>query len=142
MKERTNILIEEFTTLDPESVKPDDNLDIVQNLMKERGCRHALVVQGQKAVGIISQRDVYRALLQDNAGNLLAKDIMQSDLYRVKYTDTIEEVAFAMSDKKIGSAIVENNSGEVYGIFTTTDALNALVEILRGDVISDLSQNG
>jgi predicted transcriptional regulator len=44
-----------------------------------------------------------------------------------------------MSSKKLGSLIVTNSSGDVSGIFTNTDALNALVEVLRGEILeSDL----
>jgi acetoin utilization protein AcuB len=34
--------------------------------------------------------------------------------------------------KKYGSALVEEG-GEITGIFTSTDALNALIEVLRGE---------
>ena len=39
----------------------------------------------------------------------------------------------AMSKQKIGSAVVSDHN-EIVGIFTSTDALNALVEILRGQL--------
>ena len=39
-----------------------------------------------------------------------------------------------MSDAKIGSLIVNDDNEKLVGIFTNTDALNALIEVLRGDV--------
>ena len=36
--------------------------------------------------------------------------------------------------KKIGSAVIVDSNADDIGIFTTTDALNALIEILRGDI--------
>jgi acetoin utilization protein AcuB len=45
-------------------------------------------------------------------------------------SENLGEVALQLSSQKVGSALVLDESGEIYGIFTTTDALNALVEIL------------
>lgn len=124
------ISVEEFTTPDPQFVSPDDNIKHIKSLMKHGGYRHILVAENNKAIGIISERDVYKALL-NNKEKAVAQDIMSKNLYRVQYTENIEEVSFTMSDRKIGSAVVEDEQGDIYGIFTATDALNALVEILR-----------
>jgi CBS domain-containing protein len=42
-------------------------------------------------------------------------------------------VAYRLSKEKKGSAIVLDLEERLYGIFTTTDALNALVEIVLPD---------
>ena len=39
-------------------------------------------------------------------------------------------VAYRLSAEKKGSAIILDENDDLYGIFTTTDALNALVELL------------
>ncbi|KIO47629.1 CBS domain-containing protein, partial [Nitrosospira sp. NpAV] len=44
----------------------------------------------------------------------------------------IEDVILEMAEKKIGSIWVTDEKGELQGIFTVTDALDVLVEILRG----------
>ena len=54
--------------------------------------------------------------------------------YTAQTGSMLEEVAFEMSDRKIGSALIVNNFGELEGIFTSVDGLNALIEIIRGDV--------
>ncbi|MNJ78179.1 CBS domain protein [compost metagenome] len=43
----------------------------------------------------------------------------------------LDEVALLMSENKVGSVIVKDEEGELLGIFTATDALNALIEIVR-----------
>ena len=45
-----------------------------------------------------------------------------------------------MSSKKLGSAIVLDEQGDLAGIFTTTDALNALVEVIRGKLVGTVNQ--
>ena len=49
----------------------------------------------------------------------------------VIHRSSIEALALLMSERKIGSVIVNGEEGEFRGIFTLTDALNALVEISR-----------
>ena len=60
---------------------------------------------------------------------------MKKDPYIVDSTTKLSEVAFYMAKHKYGSALVQEPDGEL-GIFTSTDALNALVEVLRGDILS------
>ena len=60
---------------------------------------------------------------------MTVEDIMNPNLFSVYRNEGLGEVAFQLSSQKVGSALVLDESGEVYGIFTTTDALNALVEI-------------
>lgn len=132
MNKKFDIQVEEFTTPNPASVGPNEPITKIRSIMDDCGFRHILVAENNKAIGIISQRDILQNLLKND--KLLASDIMQKNIYRVQYSQTLENVAFAMSEKKIGSALVEDENGEIYGIFTTTDALNALVEILRDQI--------
>ena len=54
--------------------------------------------------------------------------------YTVLPDTPLDEVVYNMSKQKIGSTIVKSDEDEYIGIFTSTDALNALLEVLRGDV--------
>ena len=69
----------------------------------------------------------------EGADAVTAGDVMAKNPYTVESGTSLEEVVFAMSRQKIGSAVICSR-GDVVGIFTSTDALNALVEILRGQM--------
>ena len=58
---------------------------------------------------------------------------MKKDPYCASPHARISEVAMEMSSNKYGSAIILDNEGGI-GIFTSIDALNALIEIVRGEV--------
>jgi CBS domain-containing protein len=62
-----------------------------------------------------------------------AEDFMTAAPYCVPAGTPLEEVAFEMSAHKFGSVLVTDEDGNVSGIFTSIDALNALVEVLRGE---------
>lgn len=125
------ITVEEYTSVNPFTVNVTDSLDKVKSLMIEKKIRHLPVLENGQPVGMISQRDVNLTNRLDLNLRLQAKDIMTADPYMVTFTATLDDVAFEMSKNKIGSAIVMDENEEVYGIFTSTDALNALIEIMR-----------
>ena len=83
---------------------------------------------------MISSRDLSLIKSLSTDFNLLAKDIMSEDPYCVPWGTSLEDVAFEMSSRKIGSAIVLDKDGCADSIFTSVDGLNALIELVRGDV--------
>ena len=127
--------IEEFTSPIDFTLAPSDKLEEVISKVEGIGYRHYPVLDKGDVVGMLSQRDlaVYQGA---SAGkdNLCVSDVMSEDVLSVIKGSSMEETVFLMSERKVGSAIVTENNGEPYGIFTSIDALNALVEILRGEV--------
>ena len=139
MREKLKVPVEEFTSPNPLSVTEDENMTVILKLMKDKKCRHIPVMREKNLVGIISDRDIYKSSLENpNYKDLKAKDLMTKDVYKVDKQENIDKVVFSMSDKKIGSALVEDENGSLYGIFTSTDALNAIIEIIRGDLEREL----
>ena len=124
--------VEEFTTPDPITVTEDMSVDELLMLMREHGIRHLPVVRDGVAVGVISDRDVrlFAGLSVAEKFQVNAGDIMSPDPLTVSSTTALDDVAFMMPDNKVGSVIVLEDD-ELLGIFTATDALNALVEIVR-----------
>lgn len=127
------IPVDEFTTPAPYQVGVSEPISVVRQLMHQTGIRHLPVVENNKPVGIISSRDIALMEMLGPYDDMLAKDVMHSDPFTVVSGSTLETAALEMSSRKIGSAIVVDDEGCLVGIFTSTDALNALVEILRDD---------
>ena len=131
-----NLKVEEFTTPCLTSVPPETSLTELERLMKEENIRHIPVKEKKKVLGIISERDVYFSYRLGDSEKITAQDIMQKNPYQVDSLTKISEVALHMSKNKFGSALVIGPDGEL-GIFTSTDALNALIEVIRGDVLEN-----
>lgn len=132
MKHR--VAVEEFTSPGPYSVAPETPYQDIMKLMDEGGVRHIPVLDGKEPVGMISDRDLKLVRFLENGTKVVAADLMSGTPYLVDTESPLDEVALEMSRRKIGSAIVMDAEGKVSGIFTATDALNALVEVLRGEV--------
>ncbi|HLW58024.1 MAG TPA: CBS domain-containing protein [Bacteriovoracaceae bacterium] len=127
--EISDIKVEEFTSPYVISISSKDQLDRALQLMQENGIRHLPVIDDGNVMGMISERDVLTHMGKVWDKVLHVEDIMNSDILSVNVNDNLGDVAFQLSSQKKGSALVLDEDGSVYGIFTTTDALNALVEI-------------
>ena len=100
-----------------------------------KGIRHVLVEENNgKVLGILSERDLTTFSQSQDFEKIEAQDIMSTNLLTVTPETRLYEVALEMSKSKFGSTLVMNTDNTYMGIFTATDALNALVEILRGDL--------
>ncbi len=132
--------VEEFTTPNPITATEDSLIDDLNVLMKKNGIRHLPIIKGTRVIGIISERDmkVVTSLNTKEKMMIRASDIMHTNPVTVNSEMPLDEVAFVMSKNKIGSVIVNDENDQFLGIFTVTDALNALIEITR-DIETDNS---
>jgi len=126
-----NVSVEEYTSPILVTVDPAANLDQAIEMMQENGVRHLPVVRNEKVIGIVSERDLLLHIGKNWTSMMKVGDIMSTNLLSVHINDTLGDVAYQLSSEKVGSAIVLDENEELYGIFTTTDALNALVEIMN-----------
>ena len=128
-----DLKVEEFTTPCIHFLNPENTIQEAAKLMNENNIRHLPVLDSNKKVlGIVSERDLYSSYKINPQGDTPIKKIMKTNPYCTPAHTKIYEVALTMSENKYGSAIIlyENES---LGIFTSTDALNALIEVVRGD---------
>lgn len=134
ISKRINVPVEEFTTPNPIVADEETHLNELLQKMKQHEIRHIPIVREKQVVGIVSDRDLHiaSALNPSNEKTILAKNIMSTDPFTMPSSATLDEVAYEMSKQKIGSTIINDENGEFLGLFTSTDALNALIEIIRG----------
>ncbi len=127
------IPVDEFSTPTPFTVKSNTSMEEVSRIMTDNGIRHVPVVSGNEAVGIISDRDLKVLGKFPAWSSFVAEDVMSPNPYMVSPETNLDEVAYYMSANKIGSALVQDEIGNIVGIFTATDALHALIEVMRGE---------
>src|SRR6516162_2612171 len=56
------MLVSDLMTKDLIRIGPDDSVEIAVDLLRRRGVRHLLVAKNNRLVGIVSDRDIKRAL--------------------------------------------------------------------------------
>ncbi len=101
--------------------------------MKRLHIRHLPVLQGGRVIGVVSERD-----LRDRRIPARSKvdRVMIKKPYLVKKGEGLAVVAHKMARKRYGCAVVEDTSGKIVGIFTTTDALFLLSQVLGSNDFS------
>ena len=124
-----DLTVQEFTTPTPITILPEESLDKGLELMQEYGIRHLPVIEDGQVIGVVSERDLLTNTGKNWSKMMNIRDVMNPSILSAYENDSLGEVAFELSSQKKGSAIILDNQGELAGIFTTTDALNALVEI-------------
>lgn len=131
-----NLKVDAFTTPSPVVVKGEDSISKIITEMEKNGIRHLPVVdESDMVIGVITDRDVATVRAFAFNEDIKAADLMSDQPFSVVEGSSLVEAAYLMSDKKIGSLIVNDEHGKVAGIFTSTDALNALIEVLHGDIL-------
>lgn len=133
-----NLTVKAYTTPCPICVDKDIDISNLIQLMKENNIRHLPVVnESEEAIGIISDRDITTIQALGNYSQVKALDLMTEDPICVFKGSNLLDAVFEMAEKKVGSLIINDEVGKVYGIFTNTDALNALIEVLKGEILED-----
>ena len=128
-----NLTVEEFTTPCVHFLNPESTVQQAEKIMNENSIRHLPVLDAnKKIVGMVSEKDLYSSYRIQPNGGLSVQKIMKTEPYCTPAQTKIYEVALTMSKNKYGSAIILYDD-ESLGIFTSTDVLNALIEVVRGD---------
>ncbi|MGH7296699.1 MAG: CBS domain-containing protein [Polyangiaceae bacterium] len=120
--------IRHFMTPAPHSIGRDQPLALAHARMRDFGIRHLPVLDGGKLAGILSQRDalLVETLRDVDPADVAVEEAMSTDVYVVTPDVPLKEVATEMAAHKYGCAVVVDGR-HVVGIFTTVDALKALV---------------
>jgi len=123
--------VKQYMTREPYSIASNDTLVRAKSLMRTHGIRHLPVVDGNKLVGVISERDVavVEAMLGVDLAHIEVTRVMAPP-FAVWSEEPIDEVSSLMARLKRDCAIVRDGHG-VTGVFTATDALDALADIAR-----------
>ena len=121
------------------TVRPDDMIDRVFFLLHYEKIRHLPVIENKKVVGIVSDRDLYKALgpkshsqgVQQEDGETAlyviprkVRSIMRRGVITIGPDEDAAKAATMMAKKKIG-ALPVTQGDELAGIITATDILLA-----------------
>ncbi len=122
------MLVKDFMTPDPITVTSDKRADETLEMMRSLNFRQCPVVEGGKLVGIVTQRDIRAALVQ--GGNLKVGDIMARNPITILDYASVEGAAEIIRSGKFNALPVVSNRGDLVGILTVTDLLDALLRML------------
>lgn len=122
----------------PYSVAVESDLGTARGVMEEHSIQHLPVMEGDKLVGLLWQRDIrvarglrpYIAANEVTVGSVCNREPLVVDI-----AERLDIVVLKMAERRLGAAIV-TREGRLAGILTTTDVCRLLGEALR--VASDI----
>ena len=134
-------VVAEIMTPEPVTVAPRHAIRTAVNLMRGGGCRRLPVVDRQRLVGIITDRDLRRAanspfvVREQWYDNFILDHIevgscMTPDPLTIEPQASIAEAARMMRNHKVSGLPVVAD-GKLVGIITETDLLDCLVALLE-----------
>ena len=85
------------------TVRPAETLAAVADLLHSRGVGALVVLDAERVVGIVSERDVVRALAAEGAGclNRPVSDFMTANVLFAEPGETIDSLLGRMTDRRI-----------------------------------------
>ena len=136
--------ISEWMTTAPISVSPATPVSEARELMHRKRIRHLLVLEGERLVGIITDRDI-RLTLPSPATSLsvwevnylltrlTVGEVMTKHVITTSPERPVAEAVRLMLVHKIGAlAVIEG--GHIAGIITETDLLRAFAKMLEVEI--------
>ncbi|MEX0723318.1 MAG: glutamate-cysteine ligase family protein [Gracilimonas sp.] len=142
----SKLMVEEFMTTDLFTVRKDDILEFVANLLDWRSIRYIPVEDDQKhLVGLITMRKVLReytkVVNEDEEASVTqtVNDIMEQNPITIHPEASIMEAMEIMQDQKIGCLPVVKNS-RLVGVITEDNFMNItrrLLQVLDNEVNRD-----
>ena len=117
-------LIKQAITLEPSQTLYD-----VRSILIRYNISRVVIAKDNKPLGIITEKDIARFLYTEvpnrRLNEISVNEIMNKDLIKVEEQTNLNICARMMLENKISSIIVVDNGGDLKGIFTKSDLVDA-----------------
>lgn len=129
-------MVRDVMTRSVKSVRPDSSVMEAIRKMNKFDIGAIIVVQGKRPVGIITERDILRRIVEQRLDPLVvkAREIMSSPITTIREDAAVEEAAEMMTKRRIKKLPVVSNE-RLIGMVTATDLVRSapkLVDLLEG----------
>ena len=132
-------LVRDIMTSEVTTLGRNDSLQLVRDIMTLGRVRHFPVIDDNKIVGVVSQRDLYKASLgsvmkygekaqRAFLEGIAVKEVMSEPVIPIAPHASVKEAARLMIEKKVGCLPVLEGP-KLVGIVTETDMLKLVVEM-------------
>lgn len=94
--------------------------------MRERKCDYAVILDGARPVGIITERDITHWCAQKETGDAMVNELLHRDFHLIQKEIPLQEAATLMEAHGIHQLIVVDEAGNLVGLLSRHDVLHAV----------------
>jgi len=126
------LLVRDIMTKDVRVVRPDTSVKEVVAVMNKFDIGSVVVVQGERPVGIITERDILKRIVEPCLApeTMTARQVMTSPVIAIDENASVNEAARLMVKKRVKRLLVTRNNDQLVGIITFTDIVAKVPEML------------
>ncbi len=111
------------------TIDKNEALKAAAQLMFEKNTGSVVVIEDQKPVGVLTDRDLARCYLEGESIDELSIDqVIDTDVLKISNQDGMQEALAAMAEKGVRRAPVIDEQGKLVGIVTTDDVVKILAD--------------
>lgn len=131
----------------PLTVGPDDTVRTAARAMNDRNVGAAAVVDGERVLGVVTERDVMRKVVAPgrNADDTSVRAIMSSPALSVGLKTSVEDAANMMREHHIRHLVVLDAHGKLVGMLALRYLLYDLMDDMQrnvGDLVGYIMTDG
>ncbi|MGB9134765.1 MAG: CBS domain-containing protein [Candidatus Bathyarchaeia archaeon] len=125
------VQVKDVMSKDVKVVRPDTLMKEVVATMNKFDIGSVIVVQSDRPVGIITERDILKRIVEPCLApeTLRAREVMSSPVVTIRDTVSIDEAAKVMAKKKLKRLLVMGDN-KLIGILTFTDIVTHVPKML------------
>ena len=125
-------------------VSPDDNVRQVAQIMREADTGILPVAEGDRLIGMLTDRDVTVRLVAEgrDPGQTKVRDVMTADIRYVFEDEDLEHVAENMAEQQVRRLPVMNRQKRLVGVVSLGDMAKGRQSPLAGRALSGIARQG
>lgn len=134
------MLVKNWMSKEVITVDADDSMQNAIYILQEQNIKMLPVMEDEKIVGIITDRDLKKASPSDATtldmhellfliSKIKVRDLMKEPIHTARLDDTVEEAAALLLEKKISGLPVLDQHDRLVGIITRSDIFRVLISL-------------
>jgi CBS domain-containing protein len=133
--------IQEAMTPNPATVEPTTTAQEAAKIMKSEDIGPLPIVEGDKLVGVITDRDLaIRIVAEGRGSDTTVGEIASKDVVTVDPQQSLEEAARLMAEHQVRRLPVVEEDGRLVGILAQADVAQSGHDALTGETVQQISQ--
>jgi CBS domain-containing protein len=133
--------IQEAMTSNPTTVEPTTTAQEAARTMKSEDVGSLPIVEGDKLVGVITDRDLAIRIIAEAKGiDTPVAEIASKDVVTIDPQQSLEEAARLMANNQVRRLPVVEEDGKLVGILAQADIAQAGHDSLTGETVQRISQ--